>query len=76
VTWHAWRELDLTAQVDANTAVFDAGLEAMDGEAVLLTLGASYRTHGAWRFEFAISEDVQIDASPDVVFAFGLRHGF
>jgi hypothetical protein len=76
VTWRASHAFELTAQVDANTAVFDAGLEAMNGEAVLATFGASYRAHGTWRFDVAISEDMQIDASPDVVFVFGVRHGF
>jgi hypothetical protein len=54
--------------VDANTKVFDAGLEGLDGAAVVLSFGASYRTQRAWRFDFGLSEDLKIDASPDVVF--------
>jgi hypothetical protein len=75
-TWRAWRGLELTAQVDANTKVFDADLEGLDGAAVVLSFGASYRTQRAWRFDFGLSEDLKIDASPDVVFMFAARHGF
>jgi hypothetical protein len=75
-TWHTLRGLDLTAQVDVNSKVFDVGLEGLDGEAVVLSLGCGYRTEHAWSFDFGLSEDVKIDASPDVVFVFAVRHGF
>ena len=29
---------------------------------------ASYRTVRGWRFDLGVSEDIQADASPDVVF--------
>lgn len=75
VTWNAWRELDLIAQLEANTAVLDTGTD-LDGDAVVLTLGGSYRTAGGWRFDVGFSEDVQVAASPDIVFVLGVRHSF
>jgi hypothetical protein len=68
VSWNAWRGLDLTAQLEANSGVFDSGLDDFDGGAVVLMLGGSYRTTGGWRFDLGVSEDIQADASPDVVF--------
>jgi hypothetical protein len=67
-SWNAWRGLDLTAQLEANSGVFDSGLDDFDGGAVVLILGGSYRTMGGWRFDLGVSEDIQADASPDVVF--------
>jgi hypothetical protein len=74
-TWHAWRGLELTGQLEANTAVLDTGTD-LDGDAIVLTLGGRYRTAAGWMFDFGFSEDVQVDASPDVVFLFCVRHDF
>ena len=71
-TWKAWRGLELTAQLEANTAVMDTGTD-LDGDAVVLTLGGRYRTDAGWAFDFGFSEDLQVDASPDIVFVLGVR---
>ena len=42
-TWNAWRSLELTTQLEANTAVLDTGTD-LDGDAVVLTIGGRYRT--------------------------------
>ena len=41
-TWNAWQSLELTAQLEANTAVLDTGTD-LDGDAVVLTLGGRYQ---------------------------------
>jgi hypothetical protein len=76
VTWNAWRGLDLTAQLEATSAVLDTGLSDLDGDAVVLTFGGSYLTQGGWRFDVGVVEDVEADASPDITFNFALRHAF
>jgi hypothetical protein len=75
-SWTAWRGLDLTAQLAANSGVFDSGLDDFDGGAVVLTFGGSYRTVGSWRFDLGLSEDIQADASPDVVFNLAAHRDF
>ena len=75
VTWNAWRGLDLTLQLDANSKVFDAPTNAA-GDAVVLGFGGSYRTAGGWRFDLGFGEDLTIDAAPDFTFVFGVRHGY
>lgn len=75
-SWNAWRGLDLTAQLDANSGVLDSGLDDFDGGALVLTFGAAWRTPAGWRFDFGLSEDIQTDASPDVVFNFAARRDF
>jgi len=74
-TWKAWRGLELTAQLEANTAVMDTGTD-LDGDAVVLTLGGRYRTDAGWAFDFGFSEDLQVDASPDFVLLLGVRRAF
>ena len=74
-TWKAWRGLELTAQLEANTAVMDTGTD-IDGDAVVLTLGGRYRTDAGWAFDFGFSEDLQVDASPDIVFVLGVQRTF
>jgi len=74
-SWKAWRGLELTAQLEANTAVMDTGTD-LDGDAVVLTLGGRYKTDTGWAFDFGFSEDLQVNASPDIVFLLGVRHAF
>jgi hypothetical protein len=74
-TWQATPAFDLTAQIEANTAVFDTGTD-LDGDAVVLTLGGTFRTRGGWRFDLGLSEDVLVDASPDFVIIAGVGRSF
>ena len=59
-----------------------AGLEGgdtgadLDGDAVVLSLGGRYRTAAGWAFDFGFSEDLRVDASPDIVFLLGVRREF
>ena len=76
LTWNAWRALDLTAQLEANSAIYDGLGSDFDGDAVVLTFGGAWRTPGGWRFDVGISEDVEAGASPDVVFVFAVVRDF
>jgi len=76
VGWHAWRGLRLKAQVDTHSAVFeDSDLDFL-GEAVVLTFGGDYRFESGWRLDVAVSEDIAVESSSDVVFVFGLRRSW
>ena len=68
LTWNAWRRLDLTMQVEANSRLYDGLHSDFEGDAIVLTFGGAWRTAGGWRFDVAVSEDVQAGASPDVNF--------
>ena len=76
VSWEAASGFDLTAQVEANSAVFDTGLDDLDGDALVLGFGGSYRTQGGWRFDAGLVEDLEPDASPDITFSFALHRAF
>ena len=70
--YNAWRGLDLKVQFDAHSPAYESDLDYL-GSAGILTLGGSYRFASGWQFDFGVSEDVVVDASPDVVFVFGVR---
>ena len=76
LTWNAWRALDLTVQLHANSRVFDVVATNFSGEAVVLSFGGSYRTKGGWRFDVGASEDIKVKASPDASFSFAVRRAF
>ena len=76
LTWNAWRALDLTVQLHANSGVFDVVATDFAGDAVVLGFGGSYRTRGGWRFDLGVSEDLDVKASPDAVFNFAVRRVF
>lgn len=76
VTWNAWRALDLTAQLEANSRLYDGIDSELDGDAIVLTLGGSWRTEGGWRYDIGVSEDLQAGASPDIVFIFAIARGY
>lgn len=76
LSWNAWRALDLTVQLHANSKVFDVLATDFGGEAVVLGFGGSYRTSGGWRFDVGASEDLKVKASPDAAFTFSVRRAF
>jgi len=76
LTWNAWRALDLTAQLEANSRLYDGIDSELDGDAIVLTLGGSWRTQGGWRYDVGVSEDLQAGASPDIVFVFAVARAY
>jgi hypothetical protein len=70
---NVWRGLELKLQFDAHSAAFDETEIGFLSEAVILSVGGSYRFDTGWVLDLGVSEDVKVDASPDVVFLFGLR---
>lgn len=76
VGWRAWRGLQLKAQLDAHSAVFDeAELDFLD-DALVLTFGGDYSFESGWRLDVAVSEDIAVESTSDVVFLFGLRRSW
>ncbi len=62
-------------QLDAHSAVFeDSALDYL-GEAAVLNIGGEYRFKSGWIFDAGVSEDILVNASPDIVLLFGLRRG-
>jgi hypothetical protein len=62
-------------QLDVHSAVFDGSDIDYLGEAAILNIGGEYRFKSGWIFDAGVSEDVIVDASPDLVLLFGLRRG-
>ncbi|MGH8235829.1 MAG: DUF3187 family protein [Steroidobacteraceae bacterium] len=76
VGWRAWRGLELKAQLDAHSAVFDdADLDFL-GAALVLTVGGDYRFASEWQLDIAVSEDLAVESASDVVFVLGLRRAW
>lgn len=76
LTWDAWRALGLTAQVEANSRLYDGIQSELDGDAIVLTLGGTWQTEGGWRYDVGVSEDLQAGASPDIVFVFAVARAY
>jgi hypothetical protein len=76
IGWHAWRGLELKAQLDAHTAVFDEAELDFLGDALVLTVGGDYRFASGWQLDIAVSEDIAVESASDVVFVFGLRRSW
>ncbi|HKE94374.1 MAG TPA: DUF3187 family protein [Povalibacter sp.] len=69
-----WRGLDLRMQFDAHSAVLGNDLDYL-GEALILTVGGGWKFQSGWQLDFGVSEDILVDASPDVVFVIGVGKG-
>lgn len=76
VGWRAWRGLEVKAQLDAHSAVFDEVDLDFLGDALVLTVGGDYRFESGWQFDLAVSEDIAVESASDVVFVFGLRRAW
>lgn len=65
-------DITLTAQIDAHTALYESELDFMS-ETVMLTVGGSYRLSDRWHVSFAVTEDIAVESTSDVVFLFEIK---
>jgi Protein of unknown function (DUF3187) len=71
ISFDAASRVRLNVQFDAHTGAYsDSDIEYL-GEALILTLGGSIRLK-SWQLDLGVSEDILVDASPDVVFMLGV----
>jgi hypothetical protein len=63
----------IKGQVDINSALYDSGLEEIGQTAAQLTLGGWLDFRESMSFDFAVSEDLHVSTSPDVVIVLGVR---
>jgi len=54
----------------------DTNVAEIGQESVQITIGGEWQISKQWRYDFALSEDLLIDAAPDVTFYSGLHLGF
>lgn len=73
IGWRAWRGLELKAQLDAHSAVFDDAELDFLGDALVLTVGGDYRFASGWQLDVAVSEDIAVESASDVVFVIGMK---
>ena len=73
IGWQASRGLQLKAQLDAHSAVFDDPDLEFLAEAFVLTVGGDYRFVSGWQLDIAVSEDIAVESASDVVFVIGLK---
>jgi len=71
-----WRALQLKLQLEAHTAAFDDTDLDYLGDAAILTFGGAWKFKSGWMLDFGISEDIVVDASPDVVVVMGVRRAY
>ena len=76
VSWMVNRVFSLKAQVDFHTAFYDSALEEIGDFTAQLVFGSSIRAGKNTVFDISMSEDIVVNASPDVVFQLGLRSTF
>ena len=73
LTWRIRPAFRLSSQLDWRSRVFRDGRLKLLGSATLLTLGGQWRIYpGAW-LVVAVTEDIQVSASPDVNLQVGLK---
>lgn len=72
VGWQATRTVEIMAQLDAHTRVFDDSDLDFFQEALVLTLGGRVAISSDWSLNLGVSEDIAVEQSPDVVFVLGL----
>jgi hypothetical protein len=76
LSWMVSRAISLKAQLDFHTAFYDSALEEIGDFTAQLVLGGSIRASKNTVVDLSMSEDIVVNASPDVVFQLGLRATF
>jgi hypothetical protein len=71
--WRATDRLHLKLQADAHTAAYDVPGEVLGEPSLQLVIGGSLRLADSFVVDLAVSEDIVVTRSPDVVLQLGLR---
>jgi hypothetical protein len=64
--WPVSEQVVLKLQVDAHTAYYDSPLSPLGKNAVMLGMGGSVLLGRQWQLDIMVSEDIAVEASPDV----------
>jgi hypothetical protein len=73
--YHYSPALALTLQFDGHTPGYSDSNLPLLGSAWIMTLGGEYRWHSRWFLQLGVSEDIQVEASPDVNFVLSVGKG-
>jgi hypothetical protein len=66
LAWPVSEQVVLKLQVDAHTAYYDSPLSPLGKNAVMLGMGGSILLGRQWLLDIMVSEDIAVEASPDV----------
>lgn len=67
IKFQPWKEIELKAQLDFHSAFYESDLEFLS-HVIQLTFGGTYNINKKHKLDFAVVEDIQNAASPDVSF--------
>ncbi|RDH83018.1 MAG: hypothetical protein DIZ80_12205 [endosymbiont of Galathealinum brachiosum] len=67
IKFQLWNEIELKAQLDVHSALYDSKLDFLN-QVIQLTFGGSYTINSKQKLDFAIAEDIKEGSSPDVNF--------
>jgi hypothetical protein len=70
---NVWRGLELKLQFDGHSAIFDDTQLDYLGDSLSLTVGGAWKFASGWQIDFGVSEDIVVEAAPDVVFVIGIN---
>lgn len=71
--WQGWQWLQLRAQLDAHSALYDSALVELGDDVLMLSLGARLRLDRHWDLDLVVVEDLAVDTAPDVALQIALR---
>ncbi len=71
--WQAWPETAIKIQLDWHTRFYENTGAAFLSDVLQLSFGGGWQWSPDTEFNFAIAEDIKVDASPDVNFNFSLK---
>ena len=73
VEWRFAQSWSVLAQVDAHSALLRGELDAISEPAAMLSTALRWRPSVQWMVDFGFSEDVVVEASPDITFLVNAR---
>ena len=71
--WQTWRKVALKTQFEWHSSFYRRSELQFLGDALLVTFGATWALNPKLSLDFAVAEDIEEEASPDVNFHFSVR---
>ncbi|ALP53540.1 hypothetical protein Tel_10545 [Candidatus Tenderia electrophaga] len=74
--WDNSRMIDLKAQLDMHTRIYDSELDQLGAHTVQLTVGGSVYLGAQTRLDIGVGENLLTDTTPDFLINLVLKHGY
>jgi len=73
VAWQAFHNIAFKTQLSGHSAIYDSAMPELGSDTLQLSMGAGFVLFERWILDLSFSEDLTVEAAPDITFQMSLK---